>query len=99
MVGEVLSRVVFLDPKTRELAEGDFPDVDPEKLRQGMNIKVRVPGKGKYYFKIVKLEKGFVTRAWVKRVPFHYTDLIKLVVIVILAKVVFQYYADFFASQ
>lgn len=95
MTGDMLDRVIYLDEKTNKPAEGDFPERDPDSLREGMSIKARVRGKGIFWYRIVRLDKEFYTRAYVKRIYIHYTDVLKLLVIIVLGKYVIQNYADF----
>jgi len=98
MTGDMLDRVIYLDVKTNKPAEGEFPQKDPDTLREGMSIKARVRGKGVYWYRIVRLDKGFYSRAYVRRIYLHYTDVLKLLIIIVLGKIVFQNYADFFWS-
>lgn len=95
MVGDMLDRVIYLDAKTNNLMEWDFPSKDPDQLREGMTIKVKIRGRGNYYYRIVRLEREYYTRAYLKRVYIHYSDVLKFVIIIVLGKLVIQRYADF----
>ena len=46
MVGDMLDRVIYLDAKTNNLMEWDFPSKDPDQLREGMTLKVKIRGEG-----------------------------------------------------
>ncbi len=94
-MSDALDRVVYLDAHTEQLMEGDFPQKTPDQLRQGMSLRVRIRGKGHLYFRVVRLEKGFVTRVYLKRIYIHYMDVLKLLLILALGKLVFQVYVDF----
>lgn len=95
MTGDMLERVIYLDAQSGKVVEGDFPPRDPEKLRLGMTIKARVRRKGTIWFRIMRLDKEYYTRVYIKRVYIHYTDIIKLLIIIVLGKIVFQGYVDF----
>lgn len=92
---DMLDRVIYLDAESGATMEGDFPHKDPEDLREGMSIKARVRGKGVFWYRIVRLEQEYYMRAYLKRIYIHYTDIIKLIIIVVLGKLVIQRYADF----
>ncbi len=96
MTDDMLDRVIYLDADSGKMLEGDFPQKDPDELREKMTIKARVRGKGVFWYRIVRLDREYYTRAYLKRVYIHYTDIIKLLIIIVLGKIVLQSYADFF---
>jgi hypothetical protein len=75
-----------------------FPERDRFQLKVGQTLKTKVRGSNNYYYKIVDIQDDLHTKVYLKRVYLHYSDIIKLVVIIILCKYIFKLYLDFLLS-
>ncbi len=72
-----------------------FPEVERYKLQVGKVIKSSVQGYGHFYYRIVNIEDNYITKVFLKRIYLHYSDFIKLIIIIVLARIVFKWYIDF----
>ncbi len=95
MPDELPSNIMYIDERSNEEIPGDVKAYDPEDLEKGMVITAYAPGFGKRYYRIQDVQHAYNTRVYLKRIWIHYTDLLLLVVLAVVAKVVIQKYFDF----
>lgn len=87
---------IFYDDKTGEDLSHLFEDVELYELRKGNSISVRRRGQNRRYYRIVRVEPGFHTRVFVRRIVLHPRDIVQLAIIAGLCWFLFDMLVPFF---
>lgn len=91
-------QIIYYNVATGDEVMQYFPERDRFELKVGKVLKSSVRGVGNFYYKIVDIQDDFHTKVYLKRIYLYYTDIIKLIIIVVLCKYIFKWYLDFLLS-